>query len=91
MNKTDLVTKVAERAGFTKKDTEKLIDHLLGCIGDAMVDREKLQIVGFGTFEVKHRDARLGRNPQTGGEVQIAASDSVGFKPSKTLKDLLNK
>lgn len=90
MNKTELVAKVAEKTGFTKKDAEKAIDSVFGCISDAMIDGEKVQLVGIGTFEVKTREARTGRNPQTGAEIQIPASKNPTFKAGKGWKDAVN-
>lgn len=91
MNKTELVTSVAGKAGLTKKDAEKAIDALFACISDALVDEEKVQIVGFGTFETKQREERKGRNPQTGAEITIPASKNPTFKAGKGLKDAVNK
>ena len=91
MNKTELVAKVAEKTGFTKKDAEKVVDAVFGSVEEAMVAGDKVQLVGFGTFEVKDREARTGRNPKTGAEIQIPASKSPTFKAGKGLKEAVNK
>lgn len=93
MNKTELVAKVAEKAELTKKDAEKALGAVLESIQDALVDKKdgKVQLIGFGTFEVKARAARVGRNPQTGAEIKIAASKNPVFKAGKALKDAVNK
>lgn len=90
MNKTDLVKVVAQKADMTQKDVEKVITHMLGSISDALVDNEAVQLIGFGTFEVKTRDERKGRNPQTGAEITIAASKNPTFKAGKCLKEAVN-
>ena len=91
MNKTELVAKVAEKTGFTKKDAEKAVDAVFGSVEEAMVAGDKVQLVGFGTFEVKDREARTGRNPQTGAEIQIPASKNPTFKAGKGMKEAVNK
>ena len=91
MNKTELVANVAEKAGLTKKDAEKAVNALFSSIEEALVKDEKVQMIGFGTFEVKDRAARMGRNPQTGAEIQIPASKNPVFKAGKALKDAVNK
>ena len=83
MNKTELVANVAEKAGLTKKDAEKALGAVIESIEEALI--------GFGTFEVKDRAARTGRNPQTGKEIKIAASKNPVFKAGKALKDAVNK
>ncbi|MBO1304618.1 HU family DNA-binding protein [Enterococcus sp. 669A] len=87
MNKQSLVEKVAEKTGLTKKDATAAVDTLFDSIQDALKDGEKVQIIGFGNFEVRERAARKGRNPQTGEEITIAASKSPAFKAGKQLKD----
>lgn len=87
MNKTELIAAAAERAGVTKKDTELVVEALLETIVDALLDGQKVQITGFGAFEVKERSARVGRNPRTGEMKQIPATQVVSFKPGKGLKD----
>ena len=91
MNKADLVGKVAEKAGLTKKDAEKAINALVASVQEALVKKDKVQLIGFGTFEVKERAARTGRNPQTGEAIKIAASMAPVFKVGKALKDAVNK
>ena len=90
MNKAELVAKVAEKAGITKKDAEKAVAGIFAAVQDALVKGDKVQVLGFGTFEVKERAARTGRNPQTGEELQIAASKNPSFKPGKALKEAVN-
>ena len=90
MNKTELVANVAEKAGLTKKDAEKALGAVIESIEEALVEGDKIQIIGFGTFEVKDRAARTGRNPQTGKEIKIAASRNPVFKAGKALKDAVN-
>ena len=87
MNKTELVAKVAEKAGLTKKDAEKAVNALLSSVQEALVKKDKVQMIGFGTFEVKARAARAGRNPQTGAAIKIPASKNPVFKAGKALKD----
>ncbi|MDR3559973.1 MAG: HU family DNA-binding protein [Negativicutes bacterium] len=91
MNKTELVASVAEKAGTTKKDAEKAINALFASVEEALAQKDKVQIIGFGTFEVKARQARKGRNPQTGKEITIPASATPVFKAGKGLKDSVNK
>ena len=91
MNKTELVANVAEKAGLTKKDAEKALGAVIESIEEALVEGDKIQLIGFGTFEVKDRAARTGRNPQTGKEIKIAASKNPVFKAGKALKDAGNK
>ena len=90
MNKTELVANVAEKAGLTKKDAEKAVNALFSSIEEALVANDKVQMIGFGTFEVKERAARTGRNPQTGAEIAIPASKNPVFKAGKALKDAVN-
>ncbi|MBT2668984.1 HU family DNA-binding protein [Bacillus sp. ISL-4] len=87
MNKTDLVNTVATQADLTKGDAKKAVDALFETISNTLAKEEKIQLVGFGTFEVRDRAARTGRNPQTGEEIQIAASKVPAFKPGKELKE----
>lgn len=91
MNKTELIAATAEQAGLTKKDTEKVINAALDAITAALVKGDKVQVSGFGIFEVKEREARTGRNPRTGEPMEIAASKNPAFKASKTLKDAIDK
>ena len=90
MNKPELVATVAEKAGMSKKDAELALNSTLSVIADAMANGDKVQLVGFGTFETKHRAARTGKNPQTGEALEIAATTVPTFKPGKALKDAVN-
>ena len=90
MNKTQLIASVAEMAEVTKKDAEKAVNAVFGSVQKALVEGEKVQLIGFGTFEVKSRSARVGRNPQTGKEIKIAASKVPTFKAGKGLKEVVN-
>ncbi|MFZ5646228.1 MAG: HU family DNA-binding protein [Bacillota bacterium] len=87
MNKADLVSKVAEKTDFTKKDAEKAVSAVLTSIEEALSGGEKVQLVGFGTFEIRERAARKGRNPQTGQEINIAAAKVPVFKAGKALRE----
>ena len=91
MNKQDLISAAAEKTGFSKKDTEATVTAVLETIISALEDNEKVQLVGFGSFEVKERAARIGRNPKTQEAIEIPASKAPVFKPSKALKDVLAK
>lgn len=90
MNKTDLVAAMAEQAGVSKKDAEKTLKAFTDVVADELKKGGKVQLVGFGTFEVSERAAREGRNPQTGKAMKIAASKAPKFKAGKALKDMLN-
>ena len=90
MNKTELVTAMAKRAGLTQNESERALDAFLETLGNALRDGEKIQLVGYGTFEVRERAERTGRNPQTGEEMVIPASRVPAFKPGKILKDLVS-
>ncbi len=87
MNKQELVSSVAEKSGLTKKDSEKAVNAVFASIEEALAKGDKVQLVGFGTFEVRSRAARKGRNPQTGAEIEIAAAKVPAFKAGKALKD----
>ncbi|MDK2823043.1 MAG: DNA-binding protein HU-beta [Clostridia bacterium] len=91
MNKTELISSVAEKSELTKKDAEKAVNALFASIEEALSRGEKVQLVGFGTFEVRDRKARTGRNPQTGEEIQIPAAKVPAFKAGKSLKDAVEK
>jgi len=92
VNKAELVAVVAEKTGFTKKDAEAAVNALVGSIEEALVKGDKVQLIGFGTFETRERKARQGRNPRKPGEViAIAASKAPVFKAGKALKDAVNK
>lgn len=90
MNKTEFVAVASERAELSKKDTEKALKAFTDVIGAELKKGGKVQLVGFGTFEVSERTAREGRNPQTGAPMVIAASKTPKFKAGKALKDMLN-
>ena len=90
MNKTELIAAMAESAELTKKDAEAALKAFVEVVSDALKKDDKVQIVGFGTFEVAKRGAREGRNPQTGESMKIKASKSPKFKAGKALKDALN-
>ena len=87
MNKTELVKAVSAQAELTQKDAAKAVDALIETISNTLAKEEKIQLIGFGTFEVRERAARKGRNPQTGEEIDIAASKVPAFKPGKELKE----
>lgn len=87
MNKADLIAITSEKTGLSKKDTETVISAALDVITEALTDMEKVQLVGFGAFEVKSRAARLGRNPKTKEPIEIPASKVPVFKAGKALKD----
>ena len=91
MNKTELIEKIAAGAGLSKTDAKKALDATTAAIKDALVEGDKIQLVGFGTFEVAKRAARTGKNPQTGKAIKIPASKAPKFKAGKALKDLVNK
>ena len=91
MNKTELVAVVAEKSGLTKKDAERVVSATFETITAKLVKGEKVQISGFGIFEVKEREARVGRNPRTKEAIEIPASKAPAFKASKTLKDTVSK
>ena len=91
MNKAELIAAVAENAELTKKDAEKAVKAFIDVVTDELKKGEKVQLVGFGTFEVSKRAAREGRNPQTGETMKISASKAPKFKAGKALKDLVNE
>ena len=86
-NKQDLIAKVAEVTSLTKKDSADAVDAVFGAVSDFLAQGEKVQLIGFGNFEVRKRAARKGRNPQTGKEIKIAATKVPAFKAGKALKD----
>ena len=90
MNKTELVAAIAEQAELSKKDSEKALKAFIDVVTDELKKGEKIQLVGFGTFEVAERAAREGRNPLTGEKMQIKASTAPKFKAGKALKDAVN-
>lgn len=87
MNKSELVGKVAEKSGLSKKDSEKAVNAVIDAIGEALAQGDKVSLVGFGTFEVRERAPRTGRNPQTGEEIAIPATKVPAFKAGKALKE----
>ena len=92
MNKAELITSVAEKTGFTKKDAELAVNAFVASVEEALVKEEKVQLIGFGTFETRQRKARQGRNPRKPGEViKIAAAKAPVFKAGKALKEAVNK
>ncbi|MBS4900296.1 MAG: HU family DNA-binding protein [Clostridiales bacterium] len=90
MNKSELIASIAEKAELTKKDSEKALAAFIDTVAAQLKSGEKIQLVGFGTFEVVDRAARTGKNPQTGKEIKIPASKAPKFKPGKALKELVN-
>ncbi len=90
MNKTDLISEVATRTGMTKKDVEKVVNAFFSTIEGTLKSGDKVQLIGFGTFEVRDRQARKGRNPQTGEEISIPAARVPAFKAGKALKDAVD-
>ena len=91
MNKAELIAAVAEKSGLSKKDSEAAVNAALEAITGALSDGEKVQLVGFGSFEVKKREARVGRNPKTKEAIEIPASKVPVFKAGKALKDVVAK
>ena len=87
MNKTELVAAIAAKAEVTKKDAEKVVNATFDVITDSLKKGDKVALVGFGNFEVRKRAARVGKNPQTGAKIKIAATKVPAFKPGKALKD----
>ena len=90
MNKTELIAAMADQAGLSKKDAEKALKAFTDIVADELKKGEKIQLVGFGTFEVAERAAREGRNPLTGASMKIAASKAPKFNAGKALKDMIN-
>lgn len=89
MNKADLVTKMVEKTGLSKKDTEKALNAFIDTVKETVGAGESVQLIGFGTFEVRSRSARVGRNPRTGEKVTIAAAKAPAFKAGKAFKDVV--
>lgn len=90
MNKTELVAAIAEKAELSKKDAEKVLTAFTEVVAESLKNGDKIQLVGFGTFEVSERAERTGRNPQTGENITIPASKAPKFKAGKALKDMVN-
>ena len=91
MNRAELVAAMAEKTGDTKKSTEEFLKSFVEVVTDSLVKGDKVQLVGFGTFETRARAARKGLNPQTKQEIKIPACKAPAFKPGKSLKDVVNK
>lgn len=91
MNKTELVAAVADKAGISKKDADGAVNAVIESIIEAVAKKDKVQIVGFGTFESRERKAKVGKNPRTGEQIKIAASVVPAFKAGKAFKDATNK
>ena len=91
MNKTELIAAVAEKAGLTKKDAERVVSATFETVTETLKKGDKVSVSGFGIFEVKTREARIGRNPRTKEEIKIPATKLPAFKASKTLKDAVAK
>ena len=91
MNKTELINAVAEKAALSKKDAEAAVTAALDAVAAALAEGDEVRLVGFGTFEVKKREARIGRNPKTKEEIQIPATKVPACKPGKALKDIVAK
>ncbi|MBR1802496.1 MAG: HU family DNA-binding protein [Clostridia bacterium] len=91
MNKSELIAAIATKTGATKKDAEAALNAFVSTVTESLVKGDKVQLVGFGSFEVRKRAARKGRNPQTKEEIKIPASKAPVFKAGKALKDLVNK
>jgi len=90
LNKAELISNVAEKTDLSKKEAEKAVSAVLASIEEAMAKGDKVQLVGFGTFEIRERAARKGRNPQTGDEINIAAARVPVFKAGKALRDAVS-
>ncbi len=90
MNKHELISAIAQSAGLSKKDADNALSAAINAISKALAEGEKVQIVGFGTFEVRERASRTGKNPRTGETIEIAASKVPAFKAGKPLKDIVN-
>ena len=91
MNKTELIATVSDKTGATRKDTEQILSTILDVIGDELAAGGRVQLVGFGAFETKHREPRIGRNPKTREAVEIPASTGPVFKAGKALKEKVDK
>ena len=90
MNKSDLIDAVAKKAEMSKADAGRAVDAFIGAVTGALMEEDTVSLIGFGTFSVKHRAARMGRNPRTGEAIQIKASKNPSFKAGKGLKDAVN-
>ena len=90
MNRAELVAKIAAKSELTKKDSEKALNAFVESVTEALADKDKVQLVGFGTFETRSRAERTGRDPRTGNPIKIPASNTPAFKAGKALKDAVN-
>lgn len=90
MNKTELISSVAEKTGFSKKDSEKAVSAILDSIMESIASNEKVQLIGFGTFELRSRSERMGRDPRTNASIVIPASKVPAFKAGKAFKEAVN-
>ncbi|MBL4828958.1 nucleoid-associated protein HU-alpha [Aliivibrio kagoshimensis] len=90
MNKTQLIDVIAEKADLSKAQAKAALEATIGSVTDALKEGDQVQLIGFGTFKVNHRAARLGRNPKTGAEIQISAANVPAFTSGKALKDAVN-
>ncbi len=90
MNKSDLIDTVARKAEMSKADAGRAVDAFIGAVTGALMEEDTVSLIGFGTFSVKHRAARMGRNPRTGEAIKIKASKNPSFKAGKGLKDAVN-
>jgi len=90
MHKKDLVESMSSKTGFTKKDSEAALNAIIESVTEALSKGDKVTLIGFGTFNVSKREARMGRNPQTGKEIKIPAKNAVKFKAGQSLKDQVN-
>jgi DNA-binding protein HU-beta len=90
MNKNDVIDAVSASTGLSKADATRAVDAFTGTVTNALKSGDNVALIGFGTFEVRSRSARTGRNPQTGGTIEIPASKAPAFKPGKALKDAVN-
>lgn len=91
MNKAELVNAIANETGLSKKDTEATLNSFVNVVTNALENKDKVQLVGFGTFETRERAEKIGRNPQTGAELKIAAATVPAFKAGKAFKEKVNK
>lgn len=91
MNKAELVKAMSDETNLTQKDVEKVLNSFVNVVSDALANKDKVQLVGFGTFETRERAARKGKNPQTGEELNIPACIAPAFKAGKALKETVNK
>lgn len=91
MNKAELINAIADETGLSKKDTEATINSFVNVVTNALENKDKVQLIGFGTFETRERSEKIGRNPQTGSELKIPAATVPAFKAGKALKEKVNK